>query len=110
MKVQSRAVIRGPDLVLDPGQVAEISEALAQPLLLCGAVVAVSAPEAAVVEPAERAVQSEARKPEPKEARPPEDDLDPWPPNKRIKKSPKEYLAAAPDGKYADLARRHVGE
>jgi hypothetical protein len=110
MKIRALTKLRGAEIILDPGQVAEIPNEAAAQLLAAGAAEKVSAREFAVAPEHERAIVPDGIRGqrEKQEAEAPAPDA--WPPNQRIKKSPAEYLAAAPDGKWADLARQHVGE
>jgi len=103
-------MLRGSRVALDKGQVYDLAPDVAAPLLAAGVIERIPMLEFTEAPPAERAVIPEPPRTEPSEAEPPEPDIGAWPPNKRIKKSPAEYLKAAPNGKWADLARQHVGE
>jgi len=108
MKIKALKMLRGSDVILDVGQVADLPGEVAASLLAAGVVERVSAREFAVAPEQERAIVPDGIRGEREES--PEPELDAWPPNKRIKKSAKEYLAAAPEGKWAALAQQHVGE
>ena len=106
MKIKALKMLRGSDVILDVGQVADLPGEVAASLLAAGVVERVSAREFAVAPEQERAIVPDGIRGEREEQPEPP----PWPPNKRIKKSAKEYLAAAPEGKWAALAQQHVGE
>ncbi len=98
-RYKALVLLRGDLICMDPGEVKELDLKVAAPHLKAGNL-HLEGPERAVAQGGEKAVEV---------PQPPEKVRGIWPPDRRIKKSAREYLDIAPKGKHAATAKKALG-